>query len=283
MEVSHFELIYKRQSPVGVGGRPPETVDTALQGYFLSITNLSAQSLQFRLDFVALPPRPEQPFRSLAGNTLVFIDSPGEDNAPTTLRGGFGTSVFTPASGRIRIAPQATALVGVVPSVFGVLPFDMSPIDPLDRNFEVRGYVRLVLPAIRDGFFPRAQANEPVRVMVTPQYRTTYLTDAGVLSDQTQASVPTASGGSVGFVTPEPGLFSFPANIPTVSSDLPDLSLDIPIELRPGMLMSLLADLDVEPASVAALNKALGSMEVPLAVERRRARTARATEVGETV
>ena len=281
MEVSHFELIYKRQSPVGVGGAPAETVDTALQGYFLSITNLAAQSLEFRVDFVALPPRPDQPLRSLAGNTLVFIDSPGEDNAPTTLRGMFGSTVFTPASGRIRIAPQATALVGVVPSVFGVLPFDTTPIDPASRDFEVRGFVRLVLPAIRRGFFPQAQASEPVKVMVTPQYRTTYFTEAGVLSDQTQATVPTASGGSVGFVAPEPGLFCFPATIPTVSRDLPDLVLDLPIELQPELLMLLLADLDTNPESVTALNRALGEMEVPLALERRRARATRPAEVGE--
>lgn len=279
MEVSHFELIYKRQAPVGVGGAPAETVDTALQGYFLSITNLAAQSLQFRVEFVAQPPMPGQPLRSLAGNTLVFIDSPGVDNAPTTLAGTFASSVFTPASGLITILPQSTALVGVVPSVFGVLPFDPTPIPTTDRNFEVRGFVRLTLPAIRrNRFFSSAQATEPVKVMVTPQYRTTYLTDAGVLSDQTQASVPTSSGGSVGLVTPEPSRFMFPEILQPVR---PDLMIDIPIEIRPDILMSLLADLDTDPASVAALNRALGEMDVPLALERRRARTTRPAEVGE--
>ena len=47
MNVSHFELIFKPQSPV-----PP--ADTVLQGYFLSISNLEDVELSFRLDFVHL-------------------------------------------------------------------------------------------------------------------------------------------------------------------------------------------------------------------------------------
>jgi hypothetical protein len=267
MDVSHFELIFKPQAPVGVGGTG--AVDTALQGYFLEISNLEDVEYQYELEFVAQPPGAGQPQRSLAGNTLVFVDSPGVNNAPTTLAGGIGDSVFGLASGFVRIAPRATALVGVVPSVFGASPLDPTPLDPNPAagNFEVRGFVRLNLPALRvSRFFSRAQASAPVRVMVTPQNRTTYLRANGTLSDQTQASLPTATGGAVAFVTPEPSRFTFPFPFPLEAElEIPR----IPPRQRPAALAALLADLDDAPASLKALNEALGALEVPLAIERR--------------
>lgn len=270
MEVSHFELIYKPQAPIGVGGTGP--VDTVLQGYFLEITNLERKDLKFEVEFVALPPQPGQSLRSLAGNTLVFIDTPGQDNSATVLSGGFGSSSFVPATGPIAVPPRGTALVAVVPSVFGVTPFDPTPIPANQPEFEVRGFVRVNLPALRKNvFFREAQADAPVRVMLTPQNRTSYYRPNGNLSDQTQASLPTVSGSAIFRILPEPSRFDFPIFTDLVVSELPR----IPLEARPGTLVSLLAEVDPSEESLRALNAALSETGIGLTVAAKS--TARAT------
>lgn len=278
MEVSHFELIYKPQSPVGVGGTGP--VDTVLQGYFLEITNLEAKELKFEVEFVALPPQTGQSLRSLAGNTLVFIDTPGQNNAATVLSGGFGATSFVPATGPIAVPPKGTALVAVVPSVFGVTPFDPTPIPANQPEFEVRGFVRVNLPALRKNiFFKEAQASAPVRVMLTPQNRTSYYRPNGNLSDQTQASLPTASGSAIFMIPPEPSKFDFVIKDVLVA-DIPR----IPLEARSATLVSLLAELDPGEESLRALNAALAETGIGLSVAAKPAtRTARKLEASETV
>ena len=53
MDVSHFELVWKPQSPAaptGVSG-----VDKVFQGYFLEITNLEPVAYSYAVEFVAAP------------------------------------------------------------------------------------------------------------------------------------------------------------------------------------------------------------------------------------
>ena len=281
MEVSHFELIYKPQAPVGPGGTG--AIDTVLQGYFLEITNLEPVEYLYRLEFVAAPVG--QPERSVSGNTLVFIDTPGVDNAPGYLSGGLGSKSFFPSQGYVRVPPHATALVAVLPSVFGSA-LDATPITA--ETFEVRGFVRITLPALRrpGGPFFRLfpQASAPVRVLLTPQSRTSYyrrigtVTDLGTLSDQTQATLTTASGAGLNLLAPEPGGFSLPDVFAPV--EIPEIDL-IPVELRPAVLAALLAQVD-EASDLDAFNRALAESEVPISLGRQgapaRGRPARASE-----
>jgi len=271
MDVSHFELIFKPQAPSAPAGLP--NVDRVLQGYFLEITNVEDTEYLYRLEFVISPPppgTPNQAFRTLAGNTIVFVDTPGTDNQQGILTGGLATSVFRPSTGFVRVPPGGTALVAVLPSAFGPVPGDPTPL--VVPNFEVRGYVRIELPALFDfpsfSFVP--QSVDPVTVLLTPQNRATYLTAANTISDQTQASLPLASGQAHNSLDPEPGgPIVFPGVFPDISAEIADLLQETPLESRAELLAVLMAQIDPETADLTAFNKALANAQIPMAIERR--------------
>ena len=272
MEVSNFELLFKPQSPAAPDG--VAAVDRVIQGYFLSITNLEEKDFVFSLEFIA-PPVPGQPLRSLTGNALVIVDTPGTNNEFGVLNGPFGGKRYLPSTGNITIPSCATALVALLPSTFG------SAVDPTpiaSPDFEVRGFVRLRLPALRrpgpfglSSLFFRPQSDTPVKVLLTPQNRTTYLTADGAISDQTQASLPTASGAALAEVAPEPGgplvvVDDFTTVRPESLERVDGLSL----EERSALLPALMAGVDAETADLDGFNESLRSAGIGLAVERRR-------------
>lgn len=281
MEVSTFELIYKPQAPAAPTGSA--AVDRVIQGYFLAITNLEDNEYRYRLEFVISPPPvgiPNQDVRSLAGNTLVFVDTPGTDNQQGILNGTLTSEVFTPSTGFVRVPPRGTALVAVLPSVFGPLPGDPTPI--ATPTFEVRGFVRISLPALLQfpsmvGGFPFRrvpQSDRPVKVLLTPQNRATFLTASGAISDQTQTGLPLASGQALNEIPPEPG---GPIIIgPLVAAkDIPPvagLMEAMPDSARLGMLAALMAQIDPDRSDLRGFNESLAEADVPLAVERRGAK-----------
>ena len=287
MEISNFELLLKPQSPASPSGSL--AVDRVLQGYFLEITNLEPVALRYALEFVIAPPppgTPNQEFRSLAGNTLCIVDTGGTDNRFGTLNGSLASSVFTPrfpvssplpvpaASERLITVPaRGTALVALLPSAFGVI----DPIEPTPLtlpNFEVRGFVRIRLPAVfRPGFpFLQRQLDRPARVLLTPQNRATFLTATGAISDQTQTGLPLASGKALNEIVPEFGL-AFPIATPLQNEALAMLAgaylENIPAELQADLLALLLARLP-EEADLPALNRALVQQKIPVQLERRK-------------
>lgn len=273
MEVSHFELIWKPQSPATPIGQ--SGVDRVFQGYFLKISNLEDKPYSFALSFVAAPATVAE--RSLAGNTVVFIDTPGGNNALGTLNGTIASTVFTLSTGTITIPAQATALVAVLPSAFNGLPVDPTPL--AGQNFEVRGFVRIRLPAVfktvqtplGPRFVRAAQSDRPVRVMLTPQHRATYYTATGVLSDQTQSSIPTASGAAVNMVPPDqPFIFPFPVELDI--SRLERMSALVEDEDRGTMLAALLSSLDDPKLNLAGMNAMLAKAGIELALEKRKAK-----------
>lgn len=246
MEVSHFELIFKPQAPAAVSG---VQVDRVIQGYFLEITNLEDKEYRYKLEFVAVPPPLgtfNREFRSLARNTLVFVDTPGVDNQPGTLLGSSSSPYFHPSTGYIRVPPLATALVAVLPSVFGPTPVDMTPI--AEPVFEVRGFVRISLPAlrIRSPFISTAQSKGPVKVLLTPQNRATFLGADNTIKGQVQATLPTATGAAAYSIPPSPGFvgFKFPLN---------------PLKVRAQIVESLLQDPGL--VSSEALSEAFGQLK----------------------
>ncbi|WP_043334397.1 hypothetical protein [Belnapia moabensis] len=287
MEVSNFELLLKPQSPAAPSGSM--AVDRVLQGYFLEITNLEPVPLRYALEFVIFPPpagTPNQAFRSLAGNTLCIVDTGGTDNRFGVLNGSLASSVFTPrfptvspspfpaAGDRLITVPAGgTALVAVLPSAFGVIdPIEPTPL--VMPNFEVRGFVRIRLPPIFRRPFPffGRQLDRPARTLLTPQNRATFLTAAGAISDQTQTSLPLASGKALNEIVPETFTF-LPLATSLGGEDRTVLAAEylqnIPLEIQADLLAMLLARLP-EDADLPEFNRALAALDIPHTVERRR-------------
>lgn len=272
MDVSHFELVWKRQSPATPIGQ--SGIDKVFQGYFLEITNLEPVSYRYALEFVAAPAA--LPERSLAGNTVVFIDTPGVNNAPAVLTGNIGSTVFRLSTGPITIPPNTTALVAVLPSAFANLPTDPTPL--LTSQFEVRGFVRLRLPPVfkvlntplGPQFVYGPQSNAPVKVMLTPQNRSTYYTEAGALSDQTQSSLPTASGTAVNMLPPDRPFFFPPLFESLDVASLSQMDAMIAPEDRSTVMAAMLASMGEDPSDLAKMNAGLAKAGIGLALERRK-------------
>jgi hypothetical protein len=283
MEVSHFELIWKKQAPVPPAGG---TLSTVLQGYFLEITNLEAIELQFAVEFVAATVTPgNAATRSLAGNTLVFVDVPNVDSAPGVLNGSATSTVFTPSTGSLVIPPKATALIAVLPSAFNT-GFDTTPLPSLaslgpTNAFEVRGYVNLRLPTVRRSNGPlfgfrEAQTAGPVKVLLTPQNRAVYYGPTGAIEGQTQATLPTASGTSLNMVPPDqPFIFTEPVLRPgklvLIKENIPKLIDQLQLGTEEGLDVTIaaLASLSPDQIDLKELNVALKKLDIGLAVERR--------------
>lgn len=267
--VSSFELIFKPQSPADPDDGGP--VATVIQGYFLSISNLEDEDYTYSLRFIAVDPG--DPSRSLENNTVVIIDLPTDDNDFSRLRSVDGKRYFID-SGSITVPAHGTALVAVLPQVFGPVPGDDTPIAA--PTFEVRGYVEISLPALfrrleGDGpfgslFLPQAQSDGPVQVVLTPQYRASYLDADGAITDQTQSTVPVGSGAGVTSIEPDPPFFRIPT-----TDFLPDFGLDLIERLddreKASLLGGLLAGVDPD-AGVKGLNKMLKAMGAPVSLKK---------------
>lgn len=277
MEVSTFELIFKPQSPAAPSG--VAAVDRVIQGYFLEISNLEAQEYRYRLEFIVPPVPPGTPngaFRTPAGNTVVFVDSGGGDNQQGVLSGAATQKRFVPSTGYVRVPAHGTALVAVLPSAFGPLPGEPTPL--VLPTFETRGYVRITLPAVRktgpgplSSLFTVPQSTTPVKVLLTPQHRATFLKADNTISGQIQASLPLASGAAVTALPPEPGGFILVLGDLTAAEPATAALIDsIEPSARGVVLASLLGDLDARHGDLAAFNEALAKADVPYSVERRR-------------
>jgi len=272
MEISQFELLFKPQAPAAPADLT--AVARVIQGYFLKISNLEDQQYEYALEFIAPPPAPSVPnaqFRSLAGNALVFVDTPTSDNQQGVLLGAFSSTVFRPSTGRVVVPAQATALVAVLPSAFGCLPGESTPIqDPL---FEARGFVRITLPALRSGagLSTEPQSDSPVRVMLTAQNRTTYVSATGSISDQTQSSLPLCTGAACNSIVPEAGFdpgFQSPFDFEQLE---PMIQMIEAGDLRnpAAFVAGVLGALDPEAADLTGFNKALKQAGIQFAIERR--------------
>jgi hypothetical protein len=278
MIVSHFELLFKNQAPANTttGVQP----DVAVQGYFLEITNLDTKPIQFLAEFVIAPPGEAN--RSLAGNALCFVDEPplpGATGAVTDNRRGILQAtavdgVFIPRfetglRNNFRLPAGGTALLAVLPQIFSS-QLDDTPLN--QTNFEVRGHVRLRVPALRRALtIPFAQSDAPVPVLLTPQNRTSYVR-AGVIQDQTQASLPLAMGAAQMAIPADPGLFILATDFVFDRDRLQGMLEGLPIEpaMRAEMLAGLLAEIGPDKEAISMLNKAMADAGLGMAVERRK-------------
>lgn len=205
--ISHFELIFKKQAPInGV------VLETVLQGYFLELTNLEERDFLYNIDFVSQPPSNNDAGSKLDGNTIAILDNPGAA-VPNNVFSQLAllppaNNTYRATGHTYRIAASATAKLAVIPQVIALPGIDDTPVG---RDIEVRGYVKISLPAV-DG---AAQKSSPVDIMVTPQSRGSFFSfpeeeagvpftfEGGIIKNQIQASLTTSTGGAIMQVDPE--------------------------------------------------------------------------------
>lgn len=250
MIVSHFEIVYKPQSPAG-------PADTVLQGYFLEISNLEDVDLNFALSFTTSSISDAD--RSLFGNAAVFVDTPGTNNniGVFTLTGALTSKTFS-LNRLVSVPAHGTALVALVPSD----PFPPASVAPNKANFECRGYVTLTLPA---SFF-RPQAKNPVRVLLSAQNRTQYSDPVtGVPKGQSQASLPIATGKAENLIVPSQPKFNIDDLIISDAVLYPKPTIS-PV----SMLAGLLADAKDAGLDMKAFNAALKEAGIGMAIETRK-------------
>ena len=268
MIVSHFELIFKPQAP---GPATGIAVDRVVQGYFLEITNLESKEFLYQVQLVMSPPASVLPQRSLSGNTIYFVDTPpGTDNQSGVLTGALSASIFSLSNGFIRIPANGTALLAVLPSVFGSA-FDPTPLTIPD--FEARGHVVLKLPALFKPFPPFSlftvpQSTTPVKVLLTPQNRATFFSASNAITGQIQASLPLASGNASNLLDPEPGgpLVLVPFSQPEKKLFIRDALAAI--DAAPSdVLAALLSGFDPNSTSLTAFNASLAEAQIPFAIQ----------------
>jgi hypothetical protein len=265
MIVSHFELIYKPQSPNAPTGSA--AVDNLIQGYFLELTNLSEQSIKYKLALKTVSV--SDPNRSVGGNALFILDRPDSDNEFSRFSGAVAGQTFSPTSGLIELEPNETALLAVLPSAFGPIPgVDTTPLTA--PTFEVRGIVEITIPSLftSSSFFDPSvpQAAVDIATLITPQNRTTYFKADGTISDQTQASLPISNGQALTEITPEPSKPRFFQLDPVFVGELIGTSGFDATDLIAGALASS----DLTAKDLTAFNKAMADSGIGFAIERRK-------------
>ncbi len=188
--ISTFELLVKPQLPkddqlppglpMGLISQIEQLRRNAIQGYFLTLSNLSSRDLLLSLVFTVS--------NSADINKVVsFLDTSSSDNSlgsltPTMAGNKFG---FSP----LNLTAGDTALFLLQPN------FLTFPELLVDTNFEVRGYVEIFLSSLSGGR-PRN-----VLLQVTPEHRGTFYRieedDPNVISglDQYAYSLPIQNGG----------------------------------------------------------------------------------------
>jgi len=287
MEISTFELLAKPIAPVM--GIPPALLPVArrvVQGYFLTISNLEAINLRYRIEFTVSLPVPPDPNKILLDKKNVFlvVDVEGANfEVPLTQVPGkpkVYRAFFT-------IPAHKTASVELLPK----LPEALDP-----GLLEVRGYVSLFLPPALIKFppqpqpqplplpkpipipIPQPQSKKPVKVLLNPEIRGTFLpndfpsrANTGFDFDQINYTLAIASGKGLNEIPPEGGkLLSI--DFPTLEPLLEQLgkgtldlaSLEADNSEKGQLLVELLAQLDPSQVSLKDLNTVMENLDIPV-------------------
>lgn len=265
MEISTFELLVKPIAP-RIPGNPGVTAVArrVVQGYFLTISNLDAKDLTFRIEFFISNPNPPDPDRTLANNADLIFDIAGA-NTPITLNQS--GNLF---SGSFRLPAGQTASVQLLPK-----PTLFANPEP---DFEVRGYVVLRLPAVRSNISPFitvSQSSAPVRVLLNPEIRGTFLpNDFPTLTtgdfDQINYSLALASGQALNELPPEPGRrirIDLPGVVDSLQTGIFEPRfLEADALTQSQSLVELMAQMETTPENLGSLNDLLSKLDIPLQV-----------------
>lgn len=272
MEISTFELLVKPIAP-RILGNPAITAVArrVVQGYFLTISNLDSKDLTFRLEFIQSAPNPIDPDRTLLNNADLLFDIAGANNsiALTALpanrfRGSFRLPAGQTAS--VQLLPRLTPALLALP----------------EPDLEIRGYVKLTLPAVRPPAPPFTlltvpQSDAPVKVLLNPEVRGTFLPNNFPIAtsgdfDQINYPLAIASGKGLNEVMPEPG---GPIIIPPISPIALEVARTALQESRfaeadnsekSQELVELMAQLDRSPENLQGLSDLLSKLEIPVQV-----------------
>jgi hypothetical protein len=267
MEISTFELLAKPIAPpVPTAPELTPVLRRVVQGYFLTISNLEAIDLRYRIEFTISLPVPPDPNKILIDgvNVRLIIDVEGTNTFIPLTQDLVNPSVYR---GFFKIPAGKTASVELLP----LLPAVLAP-----GSLEVRGYVSLFLPPRRI-FPPAPQSKEAVRVLLNPEIRGTFLPNGfpGVIGDldfdQINYTLAIASGQALNLIPPEKGkpiIIEPPIVIPVVEEflggNLELASLDADNSEKAQMLVLLLAELDSNEANFKALNTVLDKLDIPV-------------------
>jgi hypothetical protein len=239
-----------------------------VQGYFLTISNLEPIDLRYRIEFTVSLPVPPDPNKILIDkkNAFLVVDVEGANfEVPLTQVKGkpkVYRAFFT-------IPAHKTASVELLPK----LPEALDP-----GLLEVRGYVSLFLPLRR--VFPRPvpQSRTPVKVLLNPEIRGTFLpndfpsrANTGFDFDQINYTLAIASGKGLNEITPEKGL-EFSLELQTIEPILEQLrngtldleSLEADTSEKAQMLVQLLAEFDANDVNLKDLNAVMEKFDIPV-------------------
>ena len=260
MEISTFEILTAPIAPVI--GIPPELIPVArrvVQGYFLTISNLEAITLRYRIEFKISLPVPADPNKILLNNAFLVVDVEGL-NTPINLTQLQGRpEVYV---GFFTIPAHKTASVQLLP----ILPQALTP-----GLLEVRGYVSLFLPPGRRGF---PQSSTPVKVLLNPEIRGTFLPNdfppqAPTLPDfdQINYTLAIATGKGLNEIPPEGRsiiIGPFEPILEELNNGTLEPSLGGDNSENALMLVRLLGELDPSEANLKDLNTVMEKLEIPV-------------------
>ena len=171
MLVSTFELLVKPQLPKELQQPPFDKISrTVIQGYFLTLANITRFDVAVSLVFTALSPTLDP------ATTDTFLDSSGRNiqgNVTPENPGKTSFSISIPANDTVLFILQPTPAL----------------LNNTDPNFEVRGYVEIFLSSL--------SSSRTTALLLTPEHRGTFfkgLTAADPQLDQIIYPLPTATG-----------------------------------------------------------------------------------------
>jgi hypothetical protein len=264
MEISTFEILTAPIAPVM--GLPPLLLPVArriVQGYFLTISNLEAFSVVYRIDFTVSLPVPADPNKILLNNAVLLVDFEGANtNVPLTQVLG-QPEVYR---GFFTIPAHKTASVQLLPK----LPDVLTP-----GLLEVRGYVSLS----RAVFGLPPESFPPVKVLLNPEIRGTFLPNnfpSGATTeldfDQINYTLAIASGKGLNEISNVIGSESFTIDLPALEPILQQLpngtlnlaSLEADNSKKAQMLVQLLAQLDPSEVNLKDLNTVMEKIDIPV-------------------
>jgi hypothetical protein len=187
MLLSTFELLVKSQLPKGIPVLPGNKTLLALsrpvvQGYFLTIANITANPAKLILNFKAAT----TPLAvNIADVTATILDSSGVNDIGDVI-----PDVANAYKYMLEIQGDQTALFILQPDII------TQPNALTDENIELRGYVDVELDP--------ANILETVELLITPEHRGTFygsgITEATPVEERQLGeiaySLPTAQGGS---------------------------------------------------------------------------------------
>ncbi|MEG4109936.1 hypothetical protein [Microcoleus sp. S13_C5] len=271
MEVSTFEILAKPIAPP-IGGLEA-VARRVVQGYFLTISNLEAIDLRYRIEFTVSLPVPADP------NKIIILLPPDKQNVSLVVdvEGANIDVTLTQVkpqvySGVFKIPAHKTASVELLPKIPQVLTPGL---------LEVRGYVSLFLPAIFK--FPKSvpQSTKPVKVLLNPEIRGTFLPN-GFPSvpnpspdfDQINYTLAIASGKGLNEIPPEPGkpIIIGPILEPLLeqlrNGNLDLASLEADNSEKAQLLVQLLAQLDANDVNLKELNTVMDKFDIPVRMSR---------------